>query len=270
LSPNDIQMDFECEPEAGSYLALDDERRQQAAQTLTQVAMANPDIVDRQKVIRFQMSTIRGIGNPDDYLLPPQPQQPPPPKVGANITIPLDKMPADIVNQLLPLLGMQPSQTLAHRDQMAAVTQAGAAADSADSMMGPGAQEQAEHQTGAEHALEITRQAHDAQQAGAQQDHEHISAIRDHVTTLQQNAQKHQHATSEADQAAQNALLQGAQQHAATLQQNTQKHGQSLQQGAQQHTFSLREGKQQQSTQLKTAKMAAKAKQQPKPNGKPQ
>ena len=121
LDPMDIQMDFEVEPEAGSYLAVDDEFRQNAATNLTQVAMANPDVVDRQKVIRFQLSTIRGIGNPDDYLLPPKPPEPPPPKVNVNIQVPIDKVPADVVNQLLPMIGLQPSDTLANKDQMDAI-----------------------------------------------------------------------------------------------------------------------------------------------------
>ena len=103
LDPMEIQEEYEVEPEAGSYLAVDDDLRRAAAMDLEQVAMAAPDVVDHRKVVRFHLSTIRGIGNPDDYIIPENPNpQPPPFKGNIGVNLPLDKMPSDIVNQILP------------------------------------------------------------------------------------------------------------------------------------------------------------------------
>jgi hypothetical protein len=104
LDPLEIQEDLQVEPESMSYLSIDDELRQTAAQQLDAVAMAAPDVLDRRKVVRFHLSTIRNIGNPDDYLMPEQTApQPPPFKGSIGVNMPLDKMPSDIVNQVLPL-----------------------------------------------------------------------------------------------------------------------------------------------------------------------
>jgi hypothetical protein len=225
LDPMDIQNDFEVEPEAGSYLAVDDEMRQQAAQNLTQVAMANPDVVDRQKVIRFQLSTIRGIGNPDDYLLPPTPPEPPPPKINANIQVPLDKMPGDIINQLLPMLGLQPSEALAHKDQMDAISSmadAGqSAGEAADSLLSPGEAEQDQQERMSEHMLQAGQHAHDADMQTDQQHHEALMTGLEHGRAQQEQqtahghalieaAQAHGHATAQAEQSHRHALTQGA------------------------------------------------------------
>jgi hypothetical protein len=279
LDPMQIQADFEVEPEAGSYLAVDDEMRQQAAQNLTQVAMANPDIIDRQKVIRFQMSTIRGIGNPDDYFLQQPPPPPPPqPKVGANITIPLDKMPADIVNQLLPLIGLQPSQALAHKDQMDAVTQAGEAADAADTMMSPGQHEQ-------DQMAQQSDQQHEAAQQSDQQIHEAAMTGLQHGHTLTEQQQQHAHSITEAEQAHGHSMQQGELDHRRTLVQGDQQHRNTMQQGAQaqnaqaQQSAAERNHKAGMQTQqlsaqerqhragLQTQEKVAAQKQQAKPNG---
>jgi hypothetical protein len=45
LDPIHIQEEYEVEPEAGSYLAVDDDLRRSAAMDLEQVAMAAPDVV---------------------------------------------------------------------------------------------------------------------------------------------------------------------------------------------------------------------------------
>jgi hypothetical protein len=244
----EIQQDFQVEPEAGSYLAVDDELRQQAAQNLTQVAMANPDIVDRRKVIRFQMSTIRGIGNPDDYFLPEQPQSPPPPKVNVNLQVPMDKMPGDVVNQLLPMIGLQPSQMLDHQDQMNAVQKtaesAQSAGEAADSLLSPGEADQDQQQQAHEAAQQASDQAHEA----AQQDDQHLtdatmqvhqqmhdlrSQALDHQNTMTQNAQEHGHTMQQAEQANRHALTQGAQQQQSqVLQKGAQIASQERQHGA--------------------------------------
>jgi len=138
LDPMDIQEEYEVEPEAGSYLAVDDDLRRAAAMDLEQVAMAAPDVVDHRKVVRFHLSTIRGIGNPDDYIIPENPNpQPPPFKGNIGVNLPLDKMPSDIVNQILPMFGLQPSTELAHRDTMDAVGRMSEAADHASNLLSP-------------------------------------------------------------------------------------------------------------------------------------
>jgi hypothetical protein len=261
LDPMDIQQDFQVEPEAGSYLAVDDELRQQAAQNLTQVAMANPDIIDRQKVIRFQMSTIRGIGNPDDYFLPPTPPQPPPPKVNVNLQVPMDKMPGDVVNQLLPMIGLQPSQMLDHQDQMNAVQKtaesAQSAGEAADSLMSPGEAEQDQQQQASDQAHEAAQQDDQHFTDAAMQVHEQMHDLRsqalDHQNTMTQNAQEHGHVMQQAEQANRHALTQGAQ----------QQQSQVLQKGAQ-----IASQERQHGAGLQSQERIAKSKANGKPNGK--
>jgi hypothetical protein len=272
LDPMDIQHDFEVEPEAGSYLAVDDDMRQSAAQNLTQVAMANPDIIDRSKVIRFQLSTIRGIGNPDDYLLPPQgPPPPPPPKINVNIQVPMDKMPADIVNQLLPEIGLQPSDSLEHKDQMDAITstaEAGqTAGEAADSLTSPGEHDQ-------QMQLEAQKQQADSADQASQQGHE--AAL--------QSDQYMQDQKQQDDQQIHDALMQGIQhghamrqqhlEHRQTMEQAAQEHLHATTQAEQQHRHAMTQGAQQQTAQAlqKSAQLGSQeriAQQRNKPNGKP-
>lgn len=129
LDPYEIQEDLMVEPEAGSYMAVDDDLRRSAATELVQAAQQAPDVIDHRKAARFYLSTIRGIGNPDDYIIPPPDgPQPPHAKVTASVSIPLDKMPADVVNQVLPLIGLQPSEELEHRDTVEGVSKIAEAA----------------------------------------------------------------------------------------------------------------------------------------------
>lgn len=138
LDPYEIQEDYQVEPEAGSYLSVDDDIRSDAFQRVAQIALqAPPGIVDMRKLVRMGFATVRGV-NPDDLMLPePDTTQPPPVKGNLNISIPLDKMPADVVNQILPLVGLQPSQELAARDQAEGVVKLATAADAADRMTQP-------------------------------------------------------------------------------------------------------------------------------------
>lgn len=130
LDPMEIQEDYQVEPEPGSYLSVDDELNQQKAMQLQQVATVNPGIIDQRKVARFQLTTIHGIGNPDDYIVPePEGPQPPPLKGNISVNIPLDKMPADVVNQILPMVGLQPSEELEHRDTIDGVAKISDAAN---------------------------------------------------------------------------------------------------------------------------------------------
>ena len=99
--------------------------------------MAAPDVVDHRKA-RFHLSTIRGIGNPDDYIIPENPNpQLPPFKRNNGVNLPLDKMPSEVVNQILPMFGVQPSAELAHRDTMDAVERMSKAADHASNLLSP-------------------------------------------------------------------------------------------------------------------------------------
>ena len=287
LNVMQIQRDFQVEPEAGSYLAVDDEQRQAAAQNLTQVAMGNPDVIDRQKVIRFQLSTIRGIGNPDDYLLPPSPPPPPEPKISASIQIPMDKMPGDIVNQLLPMIGLQPSQTLMQRDQVQGVSDiadAGQkAGEAADSLLSPGEHDQAmqlqQAQQQGDQASQFADQNHEAAMQGDQQDHdmgaqihqqihETLSQARDHQHDMDQASLDHQHTVAQAEQANRHALTQSAQQGAIGVVQADQKHGHALAQGRQQQMGKTAEGSAQRASQERIAQGHNKVMQQ-KANGKP-
>jgi hypothetical protein len=146
LDPMEIQEDFEVEPEVGSYLAVDDEIRQAAAMDLESAAAANPDIADRRKIFRFHLTTVRGIGNPDDYILP---EQPPDPmagiKVGVNVSVPtpFDELPAPAKVAILKRIGLDPqvvAQVAAEfqaDDSMKGVTKLGQAANAAADMTSP-------------------------------------------------------------------------------------------------------------------------------------
>jgi len=126
------------QPQADWYWAMEVDLRRVAAMDLEQVAMAAPEVVDHRKVVHFHQSTIRGIGNPDDYIIPENPNpQPLPFKGNIGVNLPLDKMPADIVNQILPVFGLQPSTELAHRDTMVAVGRMSEAADHASNLLSP-------------------------------------------------------------------------------------------------------------------------------------
>jgi hypothetical protein len=151
LDPLEIQEDLQVEPEAGSYLAVDDEIRKADAMDLEQVAAAMPDVVDRRKVARFHLSTIRNIGNPDEYILPENPNPAPPFKgLGGNISIPFDKLPHDVQNQLLQSFGLQPSEELAHRDTLEGLERLDKAATAVTNLTGPAVSEQEENQANRE------------------------------------------------------------------------------------------------------------------------
>ena len=138
LSPMEIQEEFQVEPEAGSFLAVDDDLRRQAAMGLEQVAMAAPDVIDHRKVVRFHLSTIRGIGNPDDYIIPEQPKSSvPPAKINISLTMPFQTLPEDVQNQILPMLGLQPSNELKHESTIAAVGKMSKASDHAANLLSP-------------------------------------------------------------------------------------------------------------------------------------
>jgi hypothetical protein len=82
--------------------------------------------------------TIRGIGNPDDYIIPQNPNpQPPPAKVNISLTMPFPQLPEDVQNQILPMLGLQPSVELQHESTLNAVEKMSKAADHAKNLLSP-------------------------------------------------------------------------------------------------------------------------------------
>lgn len=147
LSPlHELQEDFDIEPEAGSYMAVDDDIRRQSAMDLDQVAMQAPNIIDIRKAVRFHLSTIRGIGNPDDYILPQTPPGPPPPKVNFNIglTGKMEDLP-QLTAEVLSQYGIQPTPDLQEQSQANQLKDFSDAADHADNLLTV---------TGAEHGPE--------------------------------------------------------------------------------------------------------------------
>lgn len=141
LHPLEIQEDYGVEPEAGSYLSVDDDLRTDAATKLGAVAAQAPGVINMRKVVRFALSTIRGIGNPDDYLLPePQgPAPPPPPRVNVNIglTGKLPDIPPDVANEALQAAGFQPSPEMAQQGTIDAIGKLSHAADQVDNLTSP-------------------------------------------------------------------------------------------------------------------------------------
>src|SRR5581483_10611406 len=138
LSPYDIQEDFDVDPEAGSYLAVDDELRQGAAMRMAQVATEAPDVVDRRKIVRFALSTIRGIGNPDDYILPPpQGPQPPPTKLNFTISSKFEDLPLEVQQAILGAAGLPESDELNHEATLKGVQKIAAAANAATDLTSP-------------------------------------------------------------------------------------------------------------------------------------
>jgi hypothetical protein len=146
LDPMEIQEDLEIEPQSGSYMAVDDQLKQDAALRLAGIAQQAPGIVNQRKVVEFAISTIRDAGNPQDFLLPEQTgPQPPPFKGNINISVQADKSP-ELMNQLLPEFGLQP---IAENDQKAAAAtmeRVSAAADHAANLLSPSEEPQKQEQ----------------------------------------------------------------------------------------------------------------------------
>jgi len=89
-----------------------------------------------RKVARFALSTIRGIGDPDDYILPEPGPQPPPFKGNVNVSVPADKCP-ELANQLLEKMGMEPTQEGTAAAQANIMEHASRAADAASNLLSP-------------------------------------------------------------------------------------------------------------------------------------
>lgn len=108
---------IEVEPEAGSTLAVDDEFKRNAVMQGYQMAMENPQIFNVRYWAEQVCKTIKGIDK-SQALNPDVPPPPTPPKIGINISIPLDKMPPDIQQQVFQEAGLSHSEDL---DQTSAI-----------------------------------------------------------------------------------------------------------------------------------------------------
>lgn len=67
------------------------------------------------------------------YILPPP--GPPPAKINISLSMPFDKLPEDVQNQILPMLGLQPSDELKHEANMKSVGKLSEAADHASNLL---------------------------------------------------------------------------------------------------------------------------------------
>jgi hypothetical protein len=136
LSPTEIQEDFECEPESGSYMAVDDDLRRQAAVELDQVAMQSGGLLDMAKVLTNHLKTIKGIDDPESFFAPPKPPSPPPPKINVSLTGKLEDMP-EVTAVLLQEMGIVPPPALAQESQLNTLGRVSQAADHASNLLSP-------------------------------------------------------------------------------------------------------------------------------------
>jgi hypothetical protein len=142
LDPMEIQEDFEVEPESGSYMAVDDDLRRQAAVELDQVAMQAPDVLDRRKVVTNHLKTIKGIDNPEDFLAPVKTTPPPPPvKVNVSLTGKIEDVPG-AMNALLQELGLPPSPDLDEMQQTNTLKRISESADHASNLLSTGQEDE--------------------------------------------------------------------------------------------------------------------------------
>jgi hypothetical protein len=137
LDPMEIQEDLEVEPEAGSYMAVDDDMKKQAAMELDQIALQAPQVLNLPKVIQFHLSTIRGLpGDPQDFINPPAPPQPPQPKVNINFTGKLEDFP-DVAKGVLQEMGVPIPEDLYEQSQLNTIKRLSDASDAADNLLSP-------------------------------------------------------------------------------------------------------------------------------------
>jgi hypothetical protein len=136
LDWTEIQEDLQVEPEAGSTLSIDDEFHRMAAQQLYQAAAADPETFDKYYAAQKWAEKIRGV-DANKAVRTPQPPPQVPPKVSVSISVPFEKLPAEVQNQMLQEIGLQPSAELGHRDTLDGVIKIGEAADAAAKLEEP-------------------------------------------------------------------------------------------------------------------------------------
>jgi hypothetical protein len=140
IDPYEIQdPSIDVEPLAGSTLAVDDEMRAGKLQQAYQMAEQDPLTWNKYEVAKSVATTFKGVGDTSKWLNDPPtgPPPPPPPKVSVNISVPVDKMPADVQNEALQMAGFQPSADATAKGQMDAVIHASKAADAAANLIAP-------------------------------------------------------------------------------------------------------------------------------------
>jgi hypothetical protein len=138
IDPMEIQNpEIQVEPVAGSTLAVDDELRANKIERVYQMAEADPILWNKYEAGKLVLTTIKGVGDTSNLLNDPAAAQPAGPKVGVNISIPLDKMPPDVQQIVFQeALGMQ-SHDLVAKSSLDAVQHASAAADAAANLASP-------------------------------------------------------------------------------------------------------------------------------------
>lgn len=143
IDPYEIQdPSIEVEPEAGSTLAVDDELKKNGLLQFYEAAIANPTILNVRYAAEQLAGTIRGIDK-DKALMPPVQPEPPAPKVSISINLPLDKaasVPSDILNQILPMMGLQPSADAEKIQELNAIQHLSDTADAAANLGTPARQ----------------------------------------------------------------------------------------------------------------------------------
>ena len=139
IDPLEIQDPaIEVEPEAGSTLAVDDQLKQASLLQFYQMALQNPSVLNVRYAAEELAKCTRGI-DPQKAIMPEQ-TGPMLPKVSLSLTLPLDKagsVPADILNQLLPAAGLQPSEDATKKQELDAVQQLSETADAAANLHSP-------------------------------------------------------------------------------------------------------------------------------------
>ena len=128
---------IEVEAVAGSTLAVDDELRASKIQQVYMMAEQDPVTWNKYEAGKLVLTTIKGVGDVSKLLNDPAQQKPPGPKVSVNVSIPVDKMPADVQNEALEMAGFQPSADATAKGQMDAVIHASRAADAAVNLASP-------------------------------------------------------------------------------------------------------------------------------------
>ena len=138
IDPYEIQDPaISVEPLAGSTLAVDDELRAGKIQTVYQMAEADPSVWNKFEAAKLVLTTIKGIGDTSKLLNDPAQQAPPGPKVGVNVSIPLDKMPADFQQWVIQTVTGQPSADLETSSKLKGVQQLSDAADAMANLHSP-------------------------------------------------------------------------------------------------------------------------------------
>jgi hypothetical protein len=136
LNPGEIQEDFECEVESGSYMSVDDDLKRQAAIELDQVAMQSGDLLDKRKVLTNHLKTIKGIDDPEEFFAPPQPPAPPPPKINISLTGKLEDMP-EVQGVLFKEMGLPVPASVDEQSQLNSLSRLNTAAEHATNLLSP-------------------------------------------------------------------------------------------------------------------------------------